>query len=291
MTVSQPSQSDLAQLIKALKPKVRHFGPKKREDVDALAEMFDVRLPSDYRWFLGSYGALAIDEVRIIGLADETPEFEDLVAADVTLLLRLAHIDTPLDLLPVEDLGDGHWACVLCPPEGASQGEVVVLDLAHPLSTTELPHLSPSFISYVYYRLLMLVAPAEMPGSTTPSTGDIDHALDVFERHIVDYDKEFGYDHAKGGKLPRNHDWRPYRYCIQDVLFGATVVRHYREANCLEVDVFLTADVPEYGPLAGARGARKLPAFRGLQVRRDDGDSLYPERRRGSRAGRAEEAG
>jgi hypothetical protein len=85
-----------------------------------------------------------------------------------------------------------------------------------------------------------------------------DPALAILEKHVREYQAKFGYDHASGGKLPRNHDWRPYRYCIQDVLFGSTVVRHSREVNCLEVDVFLTADIPEYGPLAGARA---LAAF------------------------------
>ena len=253
MTADQPSQSNLAQLIKALKPQVRHFGPKKKEEINGLTEMFDVRLPSDYRWFLGCYGALSIDDVRIIGLADETPASEDLAVADITFLLRLAHIDTPLDLLPVEDLGGDQWACVLCPPEGARQGEVVLLDMANPQSTDALPRLAPSFIEYVYYRLLILVTPDEPEEPKTRSEGNIDHALRVFEKHVMAYHKEFEYDHAKGGKLPRNHDWRPYRYCIQDVVFGITVVRHLRRANHLLVDVFLTAEIPEYESLAGAR--------------------------------------
>lgn len=72
--------------------------------------------------------------------------------------------------------------------------------------------------------------------------------------HVEDSPHRLGYDHATGGKLPRNHVWRPYRFCVQDVLLGATVVRHAREHNCLEVDVFLTADVPQYEADSGARG-------------------------------------
>lgn len=72
--------------------------------------------------------------------------------------------------------------------------------------------------------------------------------------HVGESPQKLGYNHATGGKLPRNHIWRPYRFCVQDVLFGATVVRHAREYNCLEVDVFLTAEVPQYEPDSGTRG-------------------------------------
>lgn len=78
-----------------------------------------------------------------------------------------------------------------------------------------------------------------------------------FERlawHVEESPQKLGYNHATGGKLPRNHIWRPYRFCVQDVLFGATVVRHAREYNCLEVDVFLTAEIPQYEPDSGTRG-------------------------------------
>ena len=77
-----------------------------------------------------------------------------------------------------------------------------------------------------------------------------------FERlawHVEESPQKLGYDHALGGRLPRNHIPRPYRFCVQDVLFGATVVRHAREHNCLEVDVFLTAVIPQYEPDSGAR--------------------------------------
>ena len=66
--------------------------------------------------------------------------------------------------------------------------------------------------------------------------------------HVEKSSQKLDYDHAVGGKLPRNHIWRPYRFCVQDILFGSTVVRHAREYNCLEVDVFLTAEIPEYEP-------------------------------------------
>ncbi len=67
--------------------------------------------------------------------------------------------------------------------------------------------------------------------------------------HVRRFDEEY----LKVGKLPRNHVWRPYRFCVQDVVIGLVVVRHSLENNCLEVDVCLTSDVPEYEPGSGAR--------------------------------------
>ena len=85
----------------------------------------------------------------------------------------------------------------------------------------------------------------------------------LFIKHISD----FGYTRKSGDKMPRANAWRPYRFAVQDVIFGDTVVRHSKETNCVEVDVFLTAeprygtkdDIPEnqswypYEPLAAAK--------------------------------------
>jgi len=78
-------------------------------------------------------------------------------------------------------------------------------------------------------------------------------AFRQLEQRVTDFHKRYEYDHAKGGKLPRNYDWRPYRFCVQDVMLGATVVKHARDDNCLIVDVFLTADIPEYEMGSGTR--------------------------------------
>lgn len=63
----------------------------------------------------------------------------------------------------------------------------------------------------------------------------------------------YQYDHKIGGKLPRSHLWRPYRFCVQDVLLGITVIRHDTRYNRLEADVFLTAQIPEYEADSGCR--------------------------------------
>ncbi len=77
----------------------------------------------------------------------------------------------------------------------------------------------------------------------------IEIGLKTMKAHV----RQFDNDYLKIGKLPRNHVWRPYRFCVQDVVLGLVVVRHSLENNCLEVDVCLASDVPEYEPGSGAR--------------------------------------
>lgn len=243
----RPSQADLAKLIKAFDHRLIHFGPRKAEEVQSLATMFELNLPSDYRQFLGNYGALIADNLRIYGLADT--EHSDLSAENVTFMLRLAFTHMPLEVIPIEDLGNDQYVCLICPEGKNGESPVVIIDVENPIPIDQAPVLAPGFRDYLYNRLLMLLEPS---APVHKNEQNIQETLKIFEKHILQYNAQFQYDHATGGKLPRNHDWRPYRYCIQDVLFGATVVRHLREANCLQVDVFLTADIPEYGPLAGA---------------------------------------
>jgi len=80
--------------------------------------------------------------------------------------------------------------------------------------------------------------------------------LECLAEHIRD--AEFDWHHQDGGTLPRQHLWRPYRFCVQDVVLGLTVFRHSRSKNHLEVDVFLTAAIPEYEADSGARALMLL---------------------------------
>lgn len=237
----------LAELIKAHGSTLTRGGPRPAAAIQSLQSQFDVLLPSDYRQFLGNYGYLHGEAVTILGLSGDAAPLPSV--ADVTLFLRLNYDDMPLELIPIEPLGEAHFACQLCPAEAPRSARIVLLDLTSSQAPADWVVLADSFADYLAYRLI-----DTLPAEATPiATETLANAWANFERHVRDYQRDHAYDHAGGGKLPRNHVWRPYRYCIQDVLFGVTVVRHKRDANCLEVDVFLTADIPEYGPLAGAR--------------------------------------
>jgi hypothetical protein len=77
--------------------------------------------------------------------------------------------------------------------------------------------------------------------------------------HFIKSIGDFGYTRKSGDKMPRANVWRPYRFAVQDVIFADTVLRHSKELNCIEPDVFLTAepryrtkfDKPAGEPLAG----------------------------------------
>lgn len=56
---------------------------------------------------------------------------------------------------------------------------------------------------------------------------------------------DFGYTRTQGDKMPRANAWRPYRFAVQDVIFALAAIRHAKEANAIEIDVFLALD-PKY---------------------------------------------
>jgi hypothetical protein len=78
---------------------------------------------------------------------------------------------------------------------------------------------------------------------------EVDVDLDRLEDHVRKFEDEY----IRLGKIPRNHVWRPHRFCVQDVVLGFVVVRHSLELNCLLVDVCLITDAPDYEPGSGAK--------------------------------------
>jgi hypothetical protein len=69
----------------------------------------------------------------------------------------------------------------------------------------------------------------------------VHHQMEAWIRHVDD----FGYTRKQGDKMPRANVWRPYRFAVQDVIFALTALRHAKEHNCIEVDVYLAFD-PKY---------------------------------------------
>jgi len=78
--------------------------------------------------------------------------------------------------------------------------------------------------------------------------------LKQFEIYAT-YCKEFEEKFTKKGITPKNHEWRPYRWCSRDIVFANLKVRHERSRNCLEVDVCLMANPPQYYDNSGPRVA------------------------------------
>jgi hypothetical protein len=71
----------------------------------------------------------------------------------------------------------------------------------------------------------------------------------VYEHQVKEYDKNFRSKNI----LPKNHNWRPYRWCSRDIVFALLVYRHEMFRNCLEVDVCMMANPPQYADNSGPR--------------------------------------
>ena len=247
----QTTQQDIYSLIENVRGKIRLGGTHTQDEILRIEESFGILITEEFVAFLKELGAVWSEELSIFGLGN--PDEVGLTLPDAILMLRLSSNSVPYGIIPVEDLGEGCFACLLLGDKREEHAKVVGYDIADPQPIDELPTIANCFNDYLFSRLSCLVE--EGIGIDQQH---IDRGWDVLEQHVMNYHQEFNYSHSAGGKLPRNHDWRPYRFCIQDVLFGITAIKHAREGNYLEVDVFLTAEVPEYGPLAGARA---LAAF------------------------------
>ncbi|MEK6750654.1 MAG: SMI1/KNR4 family protein [Chloroflexota bacterium] len=240
-SISKHTNQNVDVLIQSLSEYVQVTSGCPQERIQTFEEMFDVHLPKDYREFLSSYGAVAGNQFSIFGLGNNQTGIQ---LSDLLLLLRLQYLTFPLNLVPVEDLGNGEMACLDCSSGGSSSSLVLRISLANEKSLADVPILATSFEVYLYNRL----------SDFKQGINQFKEGLTVLEQRVKEFQRTTDYDHAAGGKLPRNHIWRPYRFCVQDVLLGATVVQHVRGDNYLNVDVFLTEEVPPYEPGSGVRG-------------------------------------
>lgn len=90
-----------------------------------------------------------------------------------------------------------------------------------------------------------------MKGVKVLSPKEILFGLNHYKDKVLEYDEKF----RSKGILPKNYDYRPYRWCSNDIVFALTVVRHNRGGNFLEVDVCLITNPPQYVDHSGAKAA------------------------------------
>jgi hypothetical protein len=223
-------------LLDALGDQVVQSGGMPIATIDEVEKILKLRFPEPYRLFLSHYGAIRVGPITVYGLSLPVEQEPSVVWALKGLWANSP--DVPKNLMPIHPVEDaGLLACLQCQDAGSSTDDapVVLWDLKAPLTEQSLEPVSPSFSDYLYERL------SEWKRRQV--------GLKTMEYHVRRFEEEY----LKVGKLPRNHVWRPYRFCVQDVVIGLVVVRHSLENNCLEVDVCLTSDVPEYEPGSGAR--------------------------------------
>jgi hypothetical protein len=84
-----------------------------------------------------------------------------------------------------------------------------------------------------------------------PTSDQVLKGLDVFETHVKEYEEKF----RKKNILPKNHDYRPYRWCSRDIVFSLLVVKQNNRGNFLDVDVCLISQPPQYVENSGAKVA------------------------------------
>ncbi len=231
-------------LLNKIGPDKIHAKAVSESEIGACEKSLDLVFPDSYRRFLSKQGYLEYDDIVIFGLGVPLHTLPSVECAVRTA--RAIQSGLPSTLIPIHVIANGVFACI-APSKGTdkiAEPPIIIWYATRPTKEQSWKKLSDSFADY-FFQLIFK--------SYWHNQG-----FKNLQQHVNLYQKKFEYDHSAGGKLPRNTDWRPYRYCIQDVVFGTTVVRHHQEGNCLEVDVFLTADIPEYGPLAGARA---LTAF------------------------------
>ena len=218
-------------LIKAdVKPAV--VAPLTEPFVRTCEQRLGVVFPYSYREFLMRFGAVVKDDLAIFGLGGSPlllPSVE--CAIRVT---RAMHPDAPPGLVSFHLITTGLFACINCPTDidPTTEPPVILWDVRRPIEEQSWERLADSFEKYFYQIVFDHFA--------------VETALKQFESRVKEFASRLRYSHDGQGKLPRNHDWRPYRFSSQDVLLGAHVQSHIKGENVLEVDVFLPIDVEPF---------------------------------------------
>ncbi|MCF6147705.1 MAG: SMI1/KNR4 family protein [Candidatus Kuenenia sp.] len=228
-------KNKLSLILQGFSQDIKTSEPLTENDISDIENNINLKLPLPYRTFIKKYGVFQADYIHIYGYSPDEPA--ELSVTGLTELLRLLDPGFPLNLLPFQDLGEDRFACLYCDNDvGISSSQVVIWDGNLPGSKKTI-ETHEDFDDYLY--------------RTIYSWKWWKKGLERLEWHMEN--KGFRYDHQAGGQLPRSHKWRPYRFCVQDVILGITAVRHDKLYNRHEVDLFLTAEIPEYEADSGCR--------------------------------------
>jgi hypothetical protein len=218
-----------------------------RQNVRLLQDLLDLKFPQSYSNFLEEHETISRN--LPIPLPGSSVSLDEDSVWGGTEFLRAARTDLERRYLALLLL-DAWAICLDLTKEMEGDSPVVKVEL-----TKETPpeKISSSFVDFLEKLrtdpdgLLAFAAVTEHP------VGDywFQCGLERLGRHMENL--SFAYDHKEGGQLPRSHVWRPYRFCVQDVILGVSVIRHDRKFNRLEVDVLLTSSIPDYPADSGCR--------------------------------------
>lgn len=216
------------------------------EQVYRLLDKLPARLPEDYRTFLIEASA-----------PDQQASFQPLVATQtgwetvVSGFLREWH---PLigHLFPVEHLGEGCFACLQLKYPGQDI-PVVGWDIAADLGEQSCLTLASSWIEYRNRRQdghFDPLAEMRLPQRRRAAVAEreLRDALDRFDRVVQSFHDRHqhrhgaAFEHHRRNALPRDRDWKPERFAVQDHLLGVMAYRFNGRDNVLEVIGFATRD-------------------------------------------------
>lgn len=206
------------------------------QDIEKLQIDLDVTLPESYRAFLQEYGFISGSFCDILGLTQSPKHPSNIFFANQ--LIRRTYPDLPKKLIPIESIDEDRiiFMNLTDPDQGSPILEINFIDLNRPIQRV----ISDDFEAYLYRRL-----------------SDEKHfrfGSKVLDEHVEEFEKSHVSASTGQLKIPRVHEWRPYRLCVQDIFLGLTVFKHDRVQNFHEVDVFLTASIPEYEFDSGVKG-------------------------------------
>jgi hypothetical protein len=202
-------------------------------DLRAFETKHGLTLPADARAFLSKFGPL-----RVGGLTVVAPDGRFTIG-DTLTWLQFLQPSIPVRWIPLAVLATDRVVCI----DKVSSDLVVVDPLLSPTASGAV-RAGTTYDLEVCARIVEEV--------------HRERACERLLDYVAKFQKEYPYDHAAGGSLPRSHRPRPIRYCIQDVVFGVVVVRQQRGKDGLQVDLFIAEDVPEYLPDAGAEALLML---------------------------------
>lgn len=217
-----------------------------QEDILMLESLLDVRLPKSYKDYLKADSGHKDTESPILGF----PLSLDLDSVwGATEFVRAARADLEPSFIVIRIM-DSNAVCLDLKSGNNNDAPVVEIDLEHQRPPVEVADSLNQYLA----KMRSSAQQDSLPQIEEIAGKDdrwFNEGLKRLEYHMGRL--SYGYDHKEGGQLPRSHVWRPYRFCVQDVILGITVIRHNRRYNRLKVDVFLTAQIPEYEADSGCR--------------------------------------
>ncbi|MBI5377606.1 MAG: SMI1/KNR4 family protein [Thaumarchaeota archaeon] len=198
---------------------------------------FLTKLPEPYKQFILREGSYSNKPVRIFGLGEDKNGSLNVFEQKIRLVLVTK--GKSKNLIPIEDLGEGWFACLLTEELQTSNDQVYIWNVFRP-EVKPVPW-GVDFDTYLVTRKNEI----ESRKQSWP----------IYKHHVERFIEKFKVKEKEIGKLPRAHHWQPRRICSQNAVLSLTVLRHSVEDSSLEVDVFLAANVPQFAINTGTRSA------------------------------------